>query len=260
MRRTMTRTLALATAAGLLFASFACSSLTRPESDSKRDTQKRSAGGKRGLVPGGGAEGEFEILPWTKVPSSEARHSSRNVTSPPLVQIVPPPAPPPGGPLRDIEMEKGPDASRPRVPLRHDPVLQSHAGAGMPTPDINFEGVNNVNHVQPADTTMAIGPNHVFQWVNLAFQVFDKSGNSLAGPFDGNTLFTDLGGDCAAINGGDIIVMYDQLADRWFLAQLAPAIFGANGNHECMVVSTSGDPLGTYSLYVYLYSDSALND
>ena len=50
--------------------------------------------------------------------------------------------------------------------------------------------------------------------------------------------------------------MYDQLADRWFLSQLAPAIFGAHGNHECMAVSTSGDPLGTYYLYDYLYGDS----
>src|SRR5262249_48246943 len=161
----------------------------------------------------------------------------RHVTSRPLAQIARPPQPPGEGELRDIEMEEGPTAHLPPTPLRHDPVLQTQAGAAMPPTIANFEGTNNVNGVQPADTTMAVGPNHVFQWVNLAFQVFDKSGNSLAGPFDGNTLFTDLGGDCAAINGGDVIVMYDQLADRWFLAQLAPAIFGANGNHECMAVS-----------------------
>ena len=129
----------------------------------------------------------------------------------------------------------------------------------MPDPILNFEGVSNVNSVQPADTTMAVGPDHVFQWVNLAFQVFDKAGNSLAGPLDGNTLFTDLGGDCAAINGGDIIVLYDQFADRWILTQLAPAIFGATGNHQCIAVSVTGDPLGAYYLYDYLYGD-ALND
>ena len=156
-------------------------------------------------------------------------------------------------------MEKGPDAYRSPGPLRRDPVLQTRAGAGMPDPILNFEGVSNVNSVQPADTTMAVGPDHVFQWVNLAFQVFDKAGNSLAGPLDGNTLFTDLGGDCAAINGGDIIVLYDQFADRWILTQLAPAIFGATGNHQCIAVSVTGDPLGAYYLYDYLYGD-ALND
>ena len=193
-------------------------------------------------------------------PAIEVRRSLRNATSRPLSEIAGRLTPPEGGGLRDIEMEEGPTAHLPRPPLRHDPVLQTRAAANMPSPLVNFEGTNNVNGVQPADTTMAVGPNHIFQWVNLAFQVFDKTGNSLAGPFDGNTLFTDLGGDCAAINGGDIIVMYDQLADRWFLAQLAPAIFGATGNHECMAVSTSGDPLGSYYLYDYLYSDSALND
>jgi hypothetical protein len=137
--------------------------------------------------------------------------------------------------------------------------MQTNAGGGMPAPILNFEGVSNVNSVQPADTTFAIGPNHVFQWVNLSFQVFDKDGNALAGPFDGTTLFTDLGGDCAEINGGDILVLYDQFADRWILTQLAPAIFGATGNHQCIAVSTSGDPLGSYYLYDYLYGDS-LND
>ncbi len=78
-------------------------------------------------------------------------------------------------------MEKGPDAYRSPGPLRPDPVLQTRAGGGMPGPILNFEGVSNVNSVQPADTTMAVGPDHVFQWVNLAFQVFDKAGNVARG-------------------------------------------------------------------------------
>ena len=131
-------------------------------------------------------------------PTIEVRHSLRNATSRPLSAFArPPQTPPPGTALRDIEMEEGPTAHHPRPPLRPDPVLQSHAAANMPSPLVNFEGTGNVNGVQPADTTMAVGPNHVLQWVNLAFQIFDKSGTSLAGPFDGNTLFTDLGGDCA---------------------------------------------------------------
>ena len=198
------------------------------------------------------------ILPGTRIPTIEARRSIRNVDVAALFRRSPRPSTPfPGG--REIEMEKGPDAFRSPGPLRPDPVLQTRAGGGMPGPILNFEGVSNVNSVQPADTTFAMGPDHVFQWVNLAFQVFDKSGTPLAGPFDGNTLFTDLGGDCAAINGGDILVLYDQFADRWILTQLAPAIFGATGNHQCIAVSDSGDPLGSYYLYDYLYGDS-LND
>jgi hypothetical protein len=192
-------------------------------------------------------------------PSIEVRHSIKNVTSRPLREVGRPPQTPPGTELRDIGMEEGPTAHLPPSPLRPDPVLQRSNAANMPSPLVNFEGTGNENSVQPADTTFAIGPNHVFQWVNLSFQIFDKLGVSLAGPFDGNSLWTDLGGICSTFNGGDIIVMYDQFADRWFLSQLAyPG--GADGFHECMAVSTSGDPLDTYYLYDYLYSDSSLND
>ena len=77
------------------------------------------------------------------------------------------------------------------------------------------------------DTTLAIGPNHVFDWVNLSAQIFDKSGNDLSGgPFNGTSFWQDLGGDCANVNGGDIIVIYDHLPDRWMVTQLAAAIQG----------------------------------
>ena len=227
---------------------------TRPEPPRSVEA---SRSGRPGLALPGAVDWDGVIHPGTKIPSIEIRRSIKNVTSRPLLQIARPSTPFPGE--REIEMEKGPDAFRSPGPLRPDPARQTRAGGGMPGPILNFEGVSNVNSVQPADTTMAIGPDHVFQWVNLSFQVFDKAGTPLAGPFDGNTLFTDLGGDCAEINGGDVIVLYDQFADRWILTQLAPAIFGADGNHQCFAVSTSGDPLGSYYLYDYLYGDS-LND
>ena len=39
-----------------------------------------------------------------------------------------------------------------------------------------------------------------------------------------------------------------------------PPVVGFWGHYSSMAVSTSGDPLGSYYLYDYLYSDSALND
>ena len=247
--------------AGLLLATVTCRTAAPASSRSASPSARTAA--KSGPMPL--TYGAFRAAPagaaasGPAVASIETRHTLRNAVSRPLREIARPPAPV-EGPMREVDdLEPGPGAGAERGPLRPDPVVQTRAAANMPPTLVNFEGVNNVNGVQPADTSMAVGPDHVFQWVNLAFEVFDKSGNSLAGPFDGNTLFTDLGGDCAAINGGDIIVMYDQFADRWFLAQLAPAIFGATGNHECMAVSTSGDPLGSYFLYDYLYGD-ALND
>ena len=273
MNRRVTAGLVASIATAILLATIRCSSAPAASpggATTQTESRERAYSGNASVPAGPAVRSHGEPFPepdWEEIfarkgpaiPSIEARRSIRNVTSRPLLEIARPPAPPPGGPLPEGEMEAGPDAHRPRRPVGPDPVLQTRAGGGMPGPILNFEGVPNVNSVQPADTSMAIGPDHVFQWVNLSFQVFDKAGTSLAGPFDGNTLFTDLGGDCAEINGGDVIAMYDQFADRWFLTQLAPAIFGATGNHQCIAVSTSGDPLGTYYLYDYLYGD-ALND
>src|SRR4029077_14756978 len=112
-----------------------------------------------------------------------------------------------------------------------------------------------------ADTTMAVGPNNVISWVNLGFQAFDRDGNDLSGgPIDGTAFWADLGGDCANVNGGDIIIHYDYLADRWFVTQLAAAVQGASTNNVCLAMSTSGDPLGTYNAYDYEYSPTDLND
>src|SRR5437867_3675548 len=169
------------------------------------------------------------------------------------------PRPRPGAIRREIKHPLRPGApTTPGAPV-HDPVMQTRpGGGGMPGPFVSFEGVGDVNFVQPADTNAAVGPNNVFQWVNLAFEIWDKDGNDLTGgPVNGNAFFTGFGGPCETTNDGDVIILYDQLADRWFGQQLS---YSTGSYHNCMVVSTSGDPLGSYYLYDYLYSNSALND
>jgi hypothetical protein len=125
-------------------------------------------------------------------------------------------------------------------------VQNMHFENNMPTPSVNFEGLNNINGVYPPDTTGDVGPNHYVQWVNLSFAIFDKTGVLLGGPFNGNTLWTGFGGSCETTNAGDPIVLYDHLADRWFMSQFT------FDNHQCIAVSQSGDPLGTWYLYDYL--------
>src|SRR5207247_2071728 len=52
---------------------------------------------------------------------------------------------------------------------------------------------------------------------------------------------------------GDPSVVYDQLADRWLITQFA--VSGANGSSipylECIAISTSGDPTGSYYRYSF---------
>src|SRR6185437_9677056 len=117
--------------------------------------------------------------------------------------------------------------------------------------------------VAPPDTTGDVGPNHYVQWVNLRYAVYtltrDASNNItafnlVAGfPKNGNTLWSGFGGRCQSDNDGDPIVQYDQLADRWILTQFAVS---ATPYTQCVAVSTSPDPTGSYFRYAFSYNRS----
>ena len=134
-----------------------------------------------------------------------------------------------------------------------DPVVQSRAG-GKDTPGgteiavpiVSFDAQPNSSGVAPPDPNGSVGPNHVVTMANLSFQIFNKTGTSLFGPAANNTLWAGFGGLCEVENAGDPVVLYDHLADRWFLSQ-----FTSQGPvyYFCVAVSTTPDPVGTYYRY-----------
>jgi hypothetical protein len=111
---------------------------------------------------------------------------------------------------------------------------------------VNREGIPFTG-VSPPDTVGDAGPDHYIQMTNRSggsnVLVLDKQGNTLAGPFDLDSLWMG-GGPCD--NGlGDPVVVYDQLADRWVLTE-----FASSGNHFCIYVSQTADPVsGGWFLY-----------
>jgi hypothetical protein len=131
-----------------------------------------------------------------------------------------------------------------------DQVVQSVVGPlSMPTPIANFDGIPNVFGPLPPDTNGDVGRDQYVQIVNSGFEVFDKSGNSLYGPANKNTLFTGFGGPCELRNDGDPVALYDAIADRWVLTWFtssAPYM-------ECIAVSASPD--ATLSWYRYAFLD-----
>lgn len=146
-----------------------------------------------------------------------------------------------------------------------DAAVQTAPGLSSPSPapsgtPVNFEGTP-VNNGAPPDSDGRVGPNHYVQFVNTRFQIWDKAGNPLYGPFLGKTLWQFLGGVCAIHNDGDPVVAYDNLADRWILTQFTTAIPAGpdQGSHQCFAISKTGDPLGAYYLYDFRTStDPAL--
>jgi hypothetical protein len=143
-------------------------------------------------------------------------------------------------------------------PVPADTVVQSALNPAH-SPDVlglNFDGVG-VSNSAPPDTTGRVGRNHFVQWVNTKLAVYDKSGHLLFGPVKGNTLFQSLGGTCATHNDGDPVAGYDILADRWVLTQFAVGAGDGSFSHQCVAVSVTGDPLGSYYLYDFRTSSAA---
>lgn len=149
-------------------------------------------------------------------------------------------------------------------------ALQLQVQPTLAIPSVNFEGpgVGLPGFVMtgaPPDTTLAIGPNHVFTWVNSMFAVFDKGGN-LQLVANGNTLFAGMGNLCSSTNRGDPILQYDRRADRWIVSQFAFAVSGGNPVApylQCIAVSQTNNPLGAYHRYSISFnpvSPSGFND
>jgi len=124
----------------------------------------------------------------------------------------------------------------------------------------SFDGVNNRNGVLPPDPSGAIGPNHYVQMVNLSFAVYSRSGALLYGPADNRTLWTGFGGPCSTRNDGDPVVLYDELADRWMMSQFALPNYPSGPFYQCIAVSQTPDPTGSWYRYEFTISQTKLND
>ena len=124
----------------------------------------------------------------------------------------------------------------------------------MPGPLLTFEGGAAAQFCAcaPPDTDGDVGPNHYVEAVNVAFAVYDKTGNMLAGPTTYNSLFAPLvGTPCSGQNSGDPFVFYDHVADRWVISDFAFSSFPGSGPfYQCIAVSQTGDPVsGGWFLY-----------
>lgn len=131
-----------------------------------------------------------------------------------------------------------------------DPVVQWDMPAVplIPSPTLSFDGQPNVANVSPPDPVGDVGPNHYVAMSNLHIQMFNKSGVSVLGPITNNTLWAGFGGPCETENAGDPIVLHDQFADRWILTQFTAA---GPSYFNCVAVSTTADPTGTYYRYAF---------
>ncbi|HEV2202617.1 MAG TPA: Ig-like domain repeat protein [Bryobacteraceae bacterium] len=119
----------------------------------------------------------------------------------------------------------------------------------------------------PPDPNMAVGPNHIVQWVNNAMVVFDKQGKVLQAPVPDSTFWGGAAQTCDQFGGfSDPIVKYDRAADRWIVGEVALPFF--TEFVQCFAVSKTSDPTFTMdasgantSYYIWAYGfNGNLND
>jgi hypothetical protein len=154
---------------------------------------------------------------------------------------------------------------RPPATSVTDPVRQTHAPTrAVPTLSQNFDGVGqgftgpqgsySVTGVPP-DPNSAVGSTQVMEIVNTAIAVFSKTGSTVYGPANTNTLWSGFGGSCQTDNAGDGTVRYDALANRWVVTQFANVGSTSGPYFECLAVSQTSDATGAYNRYSFQYAN-----
>lgn len=117
----------------------------------------------------------------------------------------------------------------------------------------NFDGVNgNQGGAIPPDTNGSVGLNQYVEITNFDYEVFDKSGNTLLAPTRIHNIWSGFGGQCGTQDGGDPIVLWDKMTQRWLVEQLEYF----TTNEVCVAVSTTSDATGSYNRYSFPFGNS----
>jgi hypothetical protein len=152
-----------------------------------------------------------------------------------------------------------------------DPVIQKQRGTGpLSAPLASFDGMclpfgppcaeASTCSCLPPDTNGAAGATQYVQMVNSDFAVYSKTGAVLRHATPINALWSGVGGECAAHNDGDPVVVYDQYAGRWLLSEFVAQPATGESYGECVALSQTSDATGAYNLYFFDFGPDTFLD
>lgn len=188
--------------------------------------------------------------------------ATRHDVSAPLRDILA--AMPPGPNAGEVENEGVPVPNILLKPTNRPSSLVPDYGAiqrspiHVPAPAVglSFDAINSATSgcgCLPPDTNGDVSDRHFIQWVNSSYQIFDKNTGApdpaTPTPKLGNSFFVGFGGKCETTNAGDPIALWDARAQRWVMSQFVTSSPYA----QCVAVSTTSDPLGTYNRYEFRF-------
>ncbi|MDO9256296.1 MAG: T9SS type A sorting domain-containing protein [Bacteroidales bacterium] len=135
-----------------------------------------------------------------------------------------------------------------------DPVVQEKMGPFHSINAIlNFEGLTNVNTVNPADPNGDVGLNYYIQTINISFAIYTKTGALAYGPANLKTIWQGFPGTYTS--DGDPIVLFDHLANRWLISQFSLPNYPSGPFYELIAVSQTEDPLGAWNRYAFKFKN-----
>jgi len=192
------------------------------------------------------------IIPAAAVNGPYVIKENKHDVSPPLRQMAEP------TPLAKKIVER-PEHAAPPVPFKAmpgpDPVIQMDGDISSPVPTkkvLSFDGITgSQGGAIPPDTNGAVGTTQFVLITNFDYSVYDKTnGHLILGPTRIHNIFKGFGGQCESGDGGDPIVLFDHLANRWLVQQLEYV----SSDQMCIAVSTSDDATGSYNRYVFTFT------
>jgi len=116
---------------------------------------------------------------------------------------------------------------------------------------LNFAGVDlsaDPRQLTPPDTMGAVGPNHIVEFINGAFAVYNKTTGALIGSVQSDSSFwtstVGLSSSTLGTSGlTDTRIQYDPGSGRWFATELTT---DSTGNKLLLGISQTSDPTGAW--------------
>lgn len=186
----------------------------------------------------------------------------------PALRSIPIPA---AKPVANREVPNKTTSIRKEVPGTSEKVQTMPGVPNTPDPLAGWPGLGSDENqaiiggrLMPPDTQGDIGKDHYIQWNNLIFAIWDKAGNKVFPPqpgpvaAPGDILWDGFGGPCQDFNDGDPITLWDPLAERWVMSQFA--IPASAPFYQCVAVSQTSDPTGSWYRYAYAWPNNRFPD
>jgi len=190
-------------------------------------------------------------------PIPMVQHAVRSDVSAPMRDIIRtmPPAQPMGTPDHPFEIPnillKQSETTNTWFVPDYSRIQNSPSGTPAPNIDIQFDAIDQASSgcgCLPPDTNGDVSDQHYIQTVNGSWAVYNKTTGALvSGPTPNNSFFAGFGGKCQTTNSGDPTALWDAQAQRWVISQFVTSAPFA----QCVAVSTSSDPLGSYYRYEF---------